>query len=24
MKPYTHEPFTNFAEDANKQAFNQA
>jgi 1-pyrroline-5-carboxylate dehydrogenase len=24
MKPYTHEPFTNFADEANKQAFQQA
>jgi 1-pyrroline-5-carboxylate dehydrogenase len=24
MKPYTHEPFTNFAEEANKEAFQQA
>jgi 1-pyrroline-5-carboxylate dehydrogenase len=24
MKPYTHEPFTNFTEEANKQAFQQA
>ncbi|MEH7248952.1 L-glutamate gamma-semialdehyde dehydrogenase [Neobacillus niacini] len=24
MKPYTHEPFTNFADEANKQAFQKA
>ncbi|NWQ43729.1 L-glutamate gamma-semialdehyde dehydrogenase [Bacillus sp. EB106-08-02-XG196] len=24
MKPYTHEPFTNFADETNKQAFQQA
>jgi 1-pyrroline-5-carboxylate dehydrogenase len=24
MKPYTHEPFTNFTDEANKQAFQQA
>ncbi|MEH7009596.1 L-glutamate gamma-semialdehyde dehydrogenase [Neobacillus niacini] len=24
MKPYTHEPFTNFADEANKKAFQQA
>ncbi|GHH99056.1 L-glutamate gamma-semialdehyde dehydrogenase [Neobacillus kokaensis] len=24
MKPYTHEPFTNFAEEKNKQAFQEA
>lgn len=24
MKPYTHEPFTNFADETNKEAFQQA